>query len=842
MPLPELPATVTSTPCHRAASADAIRRSGTLRSLMARCLLATCLALSLAATPLFAQNKNAAAEIDKTLDAARAQIDRVQKKLGAAPDKPLQDHDLVDLRNTAQEAQEQAQAAAAVLEPQLTSVQARMAELGQPAEGIKETPDVAAQRAELNKNSSMLDAQIKLARLIAVEAQQAGDQILKLRRSQFQAELGVRTDSILARPFWTELRDQLPRDLRRLQPLWDELAQSLRSAGASVWGATLLAVLAVLILRVLAGRLLWRLTTTRVAPGRLRRSLYAAAQVVLATVAPGVIAAILRLGAEWNAALSSELDTLLSLAVGAAYFGGFVAGLGRALLSADRPTWRLASLSDEVATGLRWFPALLALALVMGWIAQKLAALVNASLTATVAQNCILSLVLGALMALAMRRATRLSRRVRSEQQKGRVEPAPVGYAIARGVIWLAVSASMASLLLGYIALGSFIVRQAAWLAIVLGAAYLLNGLIDDACQSVVAAIRRNANDENYSRPMTRVRSQASVLLAGLARLAVVLSALVLLAAPFGDGPTAWLQRLDYLHNGIAIGEVQIRPASVMLALLVLVLGFGIVKVVQAWLARQYLPTTSLDPGMRLSAATLFGYAGYVLAFSLSLSAVGIGLERVAWIASALSVGIGFGLQAVVQNFVSGLILLAERPVKVGDWVSLGGIEGDIRRINVRATEIQMGDHSTVIVPNSEFITKVVRNVTHASPLGRVQIKLALPLDTQAEQVHDLMLAAFRENADILDEPAADVMLDGVDASGLIFNATGHVISPRAAYRVRSALLFDILRRLREANLSLLKPPTMVLKESAASAAASGAASDSDTQNPDSPAPGTGLA
>src|SRR3546814_12894424 len=85
------------------------------------------------------------------------------------------------------------------------------------------------------------------------------------------------------------------------------------------------------------------------------------------------------------------------------------------------------------------------------------------------------------------------------------------------------------------------------------------------------------------------------------------------------------------------------------------------------------------------------------------------------------SVGIGFGLQAVVQNFLSGLILLAERPVKVGDWVSLGGIEGDIRRINVRATEIQMGDHSTVIVPNSEFITKVVRNVTHASPLGRVR-------------------------------------------------------------------------------------------------------------------------
>ncbi|HWK70690.1 MAG TPA: DUF3772 domain-containing protein [Burkholderiaceae bacterium] len=810
------------------------------RTLMARCLLAASLALTMAAMPAHAQNKNAAAEIDKTLDSARTQIDRVQKKLDAAPDKPLQDSDLVDLRNAAQEAQERAQTAAAALEPQLASVQARVAELGPPAEGIKETPDVAAQRAELTRNSSMLDAQIKLARLIAVEAQQAGDQILKLRRTQFQAELGVRTDSILARPFWTELRNQLPQDVRRLQPLWDELRKSAREAGAAVWGAALLGVVAILFLRVLAGRLLWQLTTTRVAPGRLRRSLYAAAQVMLATIAPGMMAAVLRLGVEWNTALSDELDTLLSLGVGAVYFGGFVTGLGRALLSADRPTWRLASLSDEVATGLRWFPAILALVLVAGWIGQRLATLVNASLAATVAQNCMMSLVLGLLMALAMRQATRLSRHTHSGQQKAPAPPA--GYAIARGLIWIAVTASMASLLLGYIALGSFIVRQAAWLAIVLGSAYLLNGLVDDACQSVLAAIKRNADDENYSRPMTRVRSQATVLLAGLVRLAVVLFALVLLAAPFGDGPTAWLQRLDYLHNGIAIGEVQIRPASVMFALLVLLLGFGIVKVVQAWLTRQYLPTTSLDPGMRLSAATLFGYAGYVLAFSLSLSAVGIGLERVAWIASALSVGIGFGLQAVVQNFVSGLILLAERPVKVGDWVSLGGIEGDIRRINVRATEIQMGDHSTVIVPNSEFITKVVRNVTHASPLGRVQIKLALPLNTDAGQVHELMLAAFRENADILDEPAPDVMLDGVDANGLVFNATGHVSSPRAAYRVRSALLFEIVRRLRNEDIPLINPPAMVLKESAASAAVSGAAAGSDTQSPGSPAPGTGLA
>src|SRR5690606_39217411 len=250
------------------------------------------------------------------------------------------------------------------------------------------------------------------------------------------------------------------------------------------------------------------------------------------------------------------------------------------------------------------------------------------------------------------------------------------------------------------------------------------------------------------------------------------------------------------------------------------------------------------DPGMRQSAATLFGYAGYVLAVALALSAIGIGLERVAWIASALSVGIGFGLQAVVQNFVSGLILLAERPVRVGDWVTLdGGVEGDIRRINVRATEIQMGDRSTVIVPNSEFITKVVRNVTHANPLGRVQIKLALPVNTDAEHVHDLMLGAFHDHDEILPEPAAEVMLDGVDNTGLVFNATAYGSSCRSAYRVRSALLFEILKRLRAADLPLVNPHNMVLKErqepamDAPEISAYAAAEDSGTQSRDNTVP-----
>ena len=146
--------------------------------------------------------------------------------------------------------------------------------------------------------------------------------------------------------------------------------------------------------------------------------------------------------------------------------------------------------------------------------------------------------------------------------------------------------------------------------------------------------------------------------------------------------------------------------------------------------------------------------------------------------------------------------------------MSLGGIEGDIRRINVRATEIQMGDRSTVIVPNSEFITKTVRNVTHANPLGLVKILLPVPLAADVDLVRSLILEIFNAHADVVKTPAPTVELDSIDSAGMVvFNATAFVNSPRAAYGVRSALLFDVLRRLREADISLLRPAGLVLRD-----------------------------
>ncbi|HEX5123891.1 MAG TPA: mechanosensitive ion channel domain-containing protein, partial [Rhodanobacteraceae bacterium] len=147
-----------------------------------------------------------------------------------------------------------------------------------------------------------------------------------------------------------------------------------------------------------------------------------------------------------------------------------------------------------------------------------------------------------------------------------------------------------------------------------------------------------------------------------------------------------------------------------------------------------------------------------------------------------------------------------ERPVKVGDWVALGDVEGDIRRINVRATEIQMGDRSTMIVPNSELITKTVRNVTLANAQGRVQIRLPMPLDTDADAVIAAMRDAFSSNHAVLVNPAMSVTLDDIQNATLMFVGVAFIADPRQAGSIKSDILRDILARLRKGGIAMVKP------------------------------------
>jgi potassium-dependent mechanosensitive channel len=293
----------------------------------------------------------------------------------------------------------------------------------------------------------------------------------------------------------------------------------------------------------------------------------------------------------------------------------------------------------------------------------------------------------------------------------------------------------------------------------------------------------------------------------------MLLAVEALLTGGFGTTPGDLVNSFFAMAGGQRLQSLNIRPDRIVNAVIALAIGIYLLRSVRRWLDKEFMPALEMEPGMRMSLIALFTNIGYVLLVLTTLSLLGVRWDSLAWIVSALSVGIGFGLQEIVKNFVSGLILLTERPVKVGDMISIAGVEGDIRRINVRATEIQLADRSTVIVPNSQLISQNVRNVTMGdSTQGVATLALTFPLTTDPEQVRDLLLDVYREHASIMESPAPSVTFSQLTPEGMILSVTGYVSSPRIATSTKSDLLFEILKRLRTEQIPLSNPRMLMVQ------------------------------
>jgi potassium efflux system protein len=233
--------------------------------------------------------------------------------------------------------------------------------------------------------------------------------------------------------------------------------------------------------------------------------------------------------------------------------------------------------------------------------------------------------------------------------------------------------------------------------------------------------------------------------------------------------------------------------------------GFIATRAVQNWLDTNYLPHTGLDLGLRNSIRTIFGYVGIVIAGMVALGQLGLSLEKLTIVAGALSVGIGFGLKSIVENFVSGLILLWERPIRVGDWIVIGNEQGTVKRINVRATEIETFDRASLIIPNAEFISGRVKNWMHADRTARVIIPVNVDYKADPEEVQKLLKDAALAHREVMSEPGPTVIFKNLGESGLDFELRCFV-DVDAMSVTRSELLYDIFRRLREARIEIPYP------------------------------------
>ncbi|MCC6597338.1 MAG: mechanosensitive ion channel family protein [Alphaproteobacteria bacterium] len=257
---------------------------------------------------------------------------------------------------------------------------------------------------------------------------------------------------------------------------------------------------------------------------------------------------------------------------------------------------------------------------------------------------------------------------------------------------------------------------------------------------------------------------------------------------------------------GFQIGSMTVSIAAIGIAILVFLALLFTTRMIQRVLSQNILPKTKIDEGIRQSIIQILGYVGLIIALMACVSALGFDLTNLALIAGALSVGIGFGLQSIVSNFVSGLILLFERPIKVGDWIITNSGEGIVKRISVRATEIETFDRTSIIVPNSELISSSVKNWTHKDKVGRVVVSVGVSYSSDPHKVKDLLLKCIESHKDALKYPAPSVLFRDFADSALIFDARFFIRNVSDLFSAATEMRYLIWDTFKEANIEISFP------------------------------------
>ena len=265
------------------------------------------------------------------------------------------------------------------------------------------------------------------------------------------------------------------------------------------------------------------------------------------------------------------------------------------------------------------------------------------------------------------------------------------------------------------------------------------------------------------------------------------------------DIQDVWLS----LKDGIVLGDTRISISDFITFVIIFSIGYTLTRLLQSALRLSVLPNTKIDTGAQNALVTGVGYVGIFFSALIAITSMGLDLSSLAIVAGALSVGIGFGLQAIVSNFLSGIILLVERPIKVGDWIQVGAYSGYVSKIAVRSTTIDTFDQANVIIPNADFISGTVTNMTHLSKRGRVKVPVGVAYDSDPVFVKEILMDIVSSNANILKSPGPSVFLLGFGPDSIDFEIRGILRDVNSITSTRSDINFEILRRFAQEGIEI---------------------------------------
>ncbi|MDE1568721.1 DUF3772 domain-containing protein [Aquabacter sp. P-9] len=750
-------------------------------------------------------------------ESLRAALDSLEAALRV---EGLRANDLDDLRSRLDPVRKDVQRLADDLSPRLNNAKTRLTELG-PAPKDDAPPEdatVTADRQQLQALNAQLDAALKQNRALAARVDQVSDTIASRRRVLFAGQVFDRSASILDPRLWSDAASALSVEWRSMSYLAsDWLGYARQRQEGPIIAAIACGAIAIFLAIYLIGRKLRaRLRRPPPVDGEAYHRLRATREALKIAFFNAVITPAATIGAyaflTGFELVPPRVGEVLNGLVIAVCIQSVAMAMSRAVLAPNEPWRRLPPVSDESARVTHryfsWTVWTLSIAVFLNGMHRSL----FAPVTLTVATSAIMALLISVFIA---RGLILMAQEAPDDEDEAPanydpVTGAPTGTAFrpwARFLVWVILVVLLSALVAGYVSFAAFIAARMVLATAVFGLVYLCFNLVD----SFLASIRPDTHQAKVFAKTLGLGAPKleliAILLGAIIKIATAILGLMLVAGSWGASSADVLDTIERVSFGVRIGNTTITLWNVLYAVILLLVGVVIARTIQSWMSKQVLPRLGLEPSLQSSISTVIGYVGTILAIAIAMSEIGLNLENIALVAGALSVGIGFGLQSIVSNFVSGLILLAERPIRVGDTINVKGEEGYVRRISVRSTEIETFERSTVIVPNSDLITGMVKNFTHSNTTGRVIVSINVTYDADVDEVRDILVGCACDHPQVLQTPPPRVFLSKFVDAGMVFELRCVVANVDYGLTVKSDLHFSILTRFRKAGIGMACQP-----------------------------------